>query len=55
MGGFIGLCHRRMLISARGRKSETSTPLPAGASAHCPVFFLSTQAGREFSEKHFAP
>src|SRR5664280_2958510 len=26
MGGFIGLCHGRMLLSARGRKSETSTP-----------------------------
>jgi hypothetical protein len=30
MGGFIGLCHGRMLISAHGRKSETSIPLPAG-------------------------
>jgi hypothetical protein len=26
MGGFIGLCHGRMLLSARGRKSETSIP-----------------------------
>jgi hypothetical protein len=35
MGGFIGLCHRRMLISAHGRKSENFNPAAGGKCRLC--------------------